>query len=157
MRFLDTDAYTDWKLFPHECLFCIGAPLHVVFWLPPQYTGTTFDGELNDFVTHIWRARTTPILEKTLRECRGQMKIFRVGSRQFRESLRELLRELWVWYRSSRERPFREWNVVFREWNFQFWELLREYPGTLRELREWPFHSESVFPEIGLVPRLLNI
>ena len=86
----------------------------------------------------------------------GQMKIFRVGSRQFRESLRELLRELWVSYRSSRERPFREWNFVFREWNFQFRELLREYPGTLRELREWPFHSESVFPEIGVVPRLLR-
>ena len=85
----------------------------------------------------------------------GQMKIFRVGSRQFRESLRELLRELWVSYWSSRERPFREWNFVFREWNLQFRELLREYPGTLRELREWPFHSESVFPEIGVVPRLL--
>ena len=24
-------------------------------------------------------------------------------------------------------------------------DLLREYPGTLRELREWPLHSESVF------------
>ena len=84
------------------------------------------------------------------------MKIFRVGSRQFRESLRELLRELWVSYRSSRERPFREWNFVFRELNFKFRELLREYPGTLPELREWPFHSESVFPEIGVVPRLLN-
>ena len=85
----------------------------------------------------------------------GQMKIFRVGSRQFRASLRELLRELWLSYWSSRERPLREWNFIFREWNFQFRELLREYPGTLRELREWPFHSESVFPEIGMVPRLL--
>ena len=84
------------------------------------------------------------------------MKIFRVGSRQFRGSLRELLRELWVSYWSSRERPFREWNFVFREWNFKFRELLREYPGTLRELREWPFHSESFFPEIGVVPRLLT-
>ena len=51
---------------------------------------------------------------------------------------------------------FREWNFVFREWTFEFRELLREYPGTLRELQEWPFHSESVFPEIGVVPRLLN-
>ena len=37
-------------------------------------------------------------------------------------------------------------------------ELLREYPETLRELREGPFDSESIFfPEIGvaLVPRLL--
>ena len=53
--------------------------------------------------------------------------------------------------------PFREWNFVFREWNFQFRELLREYPGTLRELREEPLHSENVFPEIGVVPRLLSI
>ena len=80
------------------------------------------------------------------------MKIFHVGSHQFRESLRELLRELWFSYCSSRGMPFREWNFVFREWNFEFRELLREYPGTLRELREWPFHSESVFPEIGVVP-----
>ena len=83
------------------------------------------------------------------------MKIFHVGSHQFWESLRELLRELWFSYCSSREIPFREWNFVFRERNFEFRELLREYPGTLRELREWPFHSESVFPEIGVVPRLL--
>ena len=46
---------------------------------------------------------------------------------------------------------------VFREWSFEFRELLRECPGTLRELREWPLHSESVFPEIGVVPRLLNV
>ena len=36
-------------------------------------------------------------------------------------------------------------------------ELLQEYPGTVPELREWPFHSESVFPKIGVVPRLLAI
>ena len=35
-------------------------------------------------------------------------------------------------------------------------ELLREHLGTLPKLREWPFHSESVFPKIGVVPRLLN-
>ena len=34
-------------------------------------------------------------------------------------------------------------SLPFREWNFAFRELLREYPGTLRELREWPFHSET--------------
>ena len=77
----------------------------------------------------------------------GQMRIFHVGSRQFRGSLRELLRELWVSYCSSRGMPFREWNFVFREFLSELRELLREYPGTLRELREWPFHSESVFPE----------
>ena len=85
------------------------------------------------------------------------MKIFHAGFHQFRESLRELLRELWFSYCSSRGMPFREWNFVFRELNFEFRELLREYPGTLPELREWPFHSESVFPEIGVVPTLLNI
>ena len=66
-----------------------------------------------------------------------------------------LLRELRFSYCSGRGMPFREWNFEFREWNFEFRELLRECPGTLRELREWPFHSESVFPEIGVVPRLL--
>ena len=81
----------------------------------------------------------------------GQMKIFHVGSHQFSE----LLRELWFSYCSSRGMSFREWNFVFQEWNFEFRELLREYPRTLRELREWPFHSESVFHEIGVVPRLL--
>ena len=85
----------------------------------------------------------------------GQMRILHVVSHQFRESLRELLRELWFSYCSSRGMPFQEWNFVFREWNFEFRELLLEYPGTLLELREWPFRSESVFPEIGVVPRLL--
>ena len=79
----------------------------------------------------------------------GANEFFHVGSRQYRESLRELLRELWFSYCSSRGMPF-------REWNFEFRELLWEYPGTLLELREWPFHSESVFPEIGVVPRLLK-
>ena len=62
------------------------------------------------------------------------MKIFHVGSHQFRESLRELLRELWLSCCSSRGMPFREWNFVLREWNFEFRELLREYSGTLEEL-----------------------
>ena len=44
---------------------------------------------------------------------------------------------------------------AFRESLSEFRELLREYPGTLPELREWPFHSESVFSKIGVVPRLL--
>ena len=52
--------------------------------------------------------------------------------------------------------PFREWDVAFRESFSELRELLREYPGTLSELREWPFRSESVFPEIGVVPSLLN-
>ena len=68
-----------------------------------------------------------------------------INSELFRESLWELLRELWSLFCSSRGMPFREWNFVFRGWKFEFRELLREYPGTLRELREWPFHSESVF------------
>ena len=44
----------------------------------------------------LWCAGTTPIPEKNAPRMQGQMKIFQVGSRQFRESLRELLRELWV-------------------------------------------------------------
>ena len=35
-----------------------------------------------------------------------QMKVFHVGSHQFRESVWELLRELWLSYRSSRGMPF---------------------------------------------------
>ena len=102
-------------------------------------------------------AGTTPSLEKTLRECMGQMNIFPARSQKFRESLRELLRELWLSHCSSRETPFREQDFSFRELFFELRELLREYPGTLPELREWPFRSESVFPEIGVVPRLLTI
>ena len=49
-------------------------------------------------------------------------------------------------------------NGISRSENYfcELRELLREYPGTLPELREWPFCSESVFPEIGVVPRLLK-
>ena len=83
--------------------------------------------------------------------------IFHVGAHQFRESLRELLRELCFSYCSSRETPFREWNFAFLKSVSEFRELLGEYPGTLRELQEWPFDSESVFPEIGVVPRLLSV
>ena len=102
-------------------------------------------------------AREPPqFLKKKLREGLLQMKIFHVGALQFRESLRELLRELWSSYCPSREMPFRESNFAFRESVSEFRELLREYPGTLRQLREWPFHSESVSPEIGVVPRLLK-
>ena len=85
------------------------------------------------------------------------MKILQLGSNYFRESLRELLRELWFSYCSSCEMPFRKWDFAFRELFSELRKLLREYPGTLPELRERPFRSESVFPEIGVVPRLLNI
>ena len=67
-----------------------------------------------------------PNFEKNAPRMKGELKIFQVGSHQFRESLRELLRELWLSYCSSRGMPFREWNFVFREWNFEFRELLRE-------------------------------
>ena len=33
---------------------------------------------------------------------------------------------------------------------FELRELLQEYPGTLPQLRKWPFHSESVFPLVAL-------
>ena len=114
----------------------------------------TADCENRSFLFNLVRG-DHPNSWKNAPRMHGQMKIFHVGSHKFRESLRELLRELWVSYCSSRGMPFRERNFVFREWNFEFRELLWEYPGTLRELREWPFHSESVFPEIGVVPRLL--
>ena len=100
-------------------------------------------------------ARGSPQFLKKRSENAGGIQIFRVGSQQFQESLRELLRELWFSHCSSRETPLREWDFSFRELFSELRELLREYPGTLPELREWPFHSESVFPEIGVVPRLL--
>ena len=52
--------------------------------------------------------------------------------------------------------PFREWDFSFRELFSELRELLREYPRTLPEPWEWPFRSESVFPESGVVPRLLR-
>ena len=61
-----------------------------------------------------------PNFRKNAPRMEEQMKIFHVGSHQFRESLRELLRELWFSYCSSRGMPFREWNFVFREWNTKF-------------------------------------
>ena len=102
------------------------------------------------------RAGTTPILKKKAPRMDWANENISCGFPSIPESLRELLRELWFSYCSSRGMPFREWNFVFREWNFEFRELLRECPGTLPELREWPFHSESFFPEIGVVPRLLR-
>ena len=67
------------------------------------------------------------------------MKIFHVGSHQFRESLRELLRELWFPYCSSREMPFREWNFAFRESLSEFRETPRAPTMglSLRELFSW--------------------
>ena len=98
-------------------------------------------------------AGSTPILQKDAPRMKGQMNCFHVcmyiylyiyiynavyvyGSHQFRESLRELLRVV-VSYGSSREMPFREWNSEnIRESLSELRELLREYPGTLGELRE---------------------
>ena len=77
-----------------------------------------------------------PNSRKNAPRMQGQMKIFHVRSHQFREWLRELLRELWFSYCSSREMPFRERNFAFRESVSEFRELLREYPGTLPEPRE---------------------
>ena len=67
-----------------------------------------------------------------------------------------LLRELWFSHCTSREAPFREWDLAFRELFSELRELLREYSETLPELQEWPFLSKSVFPEIGVVLRLLR-
>ena len=61
--------------------------------------------------------------------------LIHVGSDQFRESLRELLRKFWFSHFTSRETPFREWDFAFRELFSELRELLREY-RTLPELRE---------------------
>ena len=89
------------------------------------------------FFFYLWRVGTTPGANENL-SCGFP-------------SIPELLRELWFPYCSSRGTPFRKRNFVFRERNFEFRKLLRECSGTLRELREWPFHSESFFSEIGVV------
>ena len=57
---------------------------------------------------------------------------------------------------TSRETRFRKWDFAFRDLFSEVRELLREYPGTLPELREWPFHSESVLLEIGVVREEAN-
>ena len=120
---------------------------HLLFFLGECSCRKEFPSEtLKHFQQLLWRTGTTPILEKNAPRMHGQMKIFHAGSHQVRESLQELLREL---YRTSRETPFREWDFPFRELFSELRELLREYPGTLPELREWPFRSESFFPEIG--------
>ena len=96
--------------------------------------------------TFFWRVGTTPIFEKIKApRMHGQMRIFHVAPHEFRESLPELLREFWFSHCTTRETPLREWDFAFRELFAQLRELLWEYPGTLPELWEWPFHSESVF------------
>ena len=77
----------------------------------------------------------------------GQLKIFRVGSHQFRESLRELLREFWFSCCSSREMSFRE-GISYSENQFPNSQSCSKNTPELSE----SFHSESVFPEIGVVP-----
>ena len=73
------------------------------------------------------------------------------------KTARELLRGFWFSHCRSCETPFREWDFAFRELFSELRELLQEYPRMLPELRESPFHSESDFPEIGVVPRLLKM
>ena len=41
------------------------------------------------------------------------------------------------------------WDFSLRELFSELRELLREYLGTFPELREWPFHSESVFLKVA--------
>ena len=79
----------------------------------------------------------------------GQMKISHVGSHQFRESLRELLRELFLFV------LLKSWDAISRMENriprmeFRIPRAAPRIPRNFGELEEWPFHSESVFPEIG--------
>ena len=65
--------------------------------------------------TILARAGTTPLLEKNASRTQGQMIIFHLGPHQFRESLRELLGELWFSYCSSREMPFRYFTLTFQQ------------------------------------------
>ena len=88
-------------------------------------------------------ARGQPQFLKKRSENAGPNEIFHVGSQEFRESLRELLRELWFLHCTSRETPFREWDFAFRESSSELRELLQEYPGTHPEIREWPFSQAS--------------
>ena len=78
----------------------------------------------------------------------GQKKIFRVGSQQFRESPRELLRELWFSHHSA--------NGISHAKNyFQNSESCSENTPELSQSSENGLFTQSVFPEIGVVPRLL--
>ena len=52
--------------------------------------------------------------------------------------------------------PFPRMEFRIPRMKFRIPRLAPRMPRTLRELREWPFHSESVLPEIGVVPRLLT-
>ena len=59
--------------------------------------------------------RGPPQFLKKAPRMQGKIKIFHGVSHQFRESLWELLRELWLSHCSSRETPCREWDFSFRE------------------------------------------
>ena len=76
----------------------------------------------DDFLGACYRKAMTPKKLWTLlfppkkgSENTGANEIFWVGSQQFRESLRELLWELWFSHCSSREKPFPEWDFSLRE------------------------------------------
>ena len=60
-----------------------------------------------------------PSSRKNSPRMEGQIKIFHVGSHQFQESLRELLRELWFSCCSSHGMPFRERNLCIPRMEFR--------------------------------------
>ena len=95
------------------------------------------------------RAGTTPILEKNAPRMEGQMRILHVSSHQFRESLWELLRELWFSYCSSRGMPFREWNFVFREWNSNSESCSESTPERSQSSENGLFAPRAFFLKLG--------
>ena len=84
----------------------------------------------------------------------GQMKIFHVGSHQFRESLRELLREIWFHIAQC----YSENGISHSENHFFIQRAAPRIPRNSARAPRMAFHSESVFfSEVGVVPRLLII
>ena len=110
------------------------------------------DHQNKTLVKSIGRAGTTPILERTLRECR-QMKILHVGCKQLRESLLELLRQyiyiyIFFFFCSCCENVFPRKEFRIPRISFEFGKLLREYletspraPGMVFSLRDRLSHT----------------
>ena len=96
--------------------------------------GSYFLGGRFGYFLFFWRAGTTPILKKTLREFGLKFRRPRVAPR--------VAPRIGFSHKLGRECHS---------------ENCSENAPEVRELlREWPFHSESVFFKIGVVPRFLN-
>ena len=97
---------------------------------PPQWTAKGASGKGP-------RQKTSKIVKKCRKYFRHFSTIFTQGKK--------------------RQKSSKNLKIIFD--NFEIFRAAPVFRPTLggsdlRELREWPFHSESVFPEIGVVPRL---